>query len=55
MKVQFIEQVFNNNQFSIDDLLREREKYWHAQLFTNLYGINSNNGLYSLKKKDYRK
>ena len=26
LKIQIIEQVFNNNQFSIEDLLCEREK-----------------------------
>ena len=26
LKIQIIEQVFNNNQFSIEDLLWEREK-----------------------------
>ena len=43
LKTQIIEQVFNNNQFSIEDLLWEREKYWQAQLFTNLYGMNNIN------------
>ena len=55
MKIQIIEQVFNNNQFSIEDLLWEREKYWQAQLFTNLYGLNNINDLYNMKKKGYRK
>ena len=40
-KVQIIEQVFNSNQCSIEDLLWEREKYWQAQLFTYLYSIKS--------------
>ena len=30
LKMQIIEQVFNNNQFSIEDLLWEREKYWQG-------------------------
>ena len=55
MKVQITEQVFNNNQFSTEDLLWEREKYWQAQLFTNLYGMNLDNDLYSTKRKEYRK
>ena len=55
MNVQIIEQVFNNNQFSIEDLLWEREKYWLAQLFTNLHGMNNINNLYSVKRKGYRK
>ena len=55
LKIQIIEQVFNNNQFSIEDLLWEREKYWQAQLFTNLYGLNNINDLYNMKKKGYRK
>ena len=53
---QIIEQVFNNNnQFSIEILLWEREKYWQAQLFTKLYGIININGLYNMKRKDYQK
>ena len=55
MKVEIIEQVFNNNQCSIEDLLWEKEKYWQAQLFTNLCGMNNVNDLYSMKKKGYRK
>ena len=55
MKTQIIEQVFNNNQFSIEDLLWEREKYWQVQLFTNLYGMNNINDLYNMKRKGYRK
>ena len=46
---------FNNNQCSIEDLLWEKEKYWQAQLFTNLCGMNNVNDLYSMKKKGYRK
>ena len=53
--MQIIEQVFNNNQFSIEDLLWEREKYWQAQLCTDLYGLNNINDLYNMKKKGYRK
>ena len=53
--MQIIEQVFNNNQFSIEDLLWEREKYWKAQLFTNLYRMNNIKDLFSLKRKGYRK
>ena len=55
MKEQIIEEVFNNNQFSIEDLLWEREKYWQAQLFTSLYGMNNIDDLYSMKWKGYRK
>ena len=55
LKIQIIQQVFNNNQFSIEDLLWEREKHWQAQLFTNLYGLNNINDLYNMKKKGYRK
>ena len=55
MKIQIIEQVFDNNQFSIEDLLWEREKYLQAQLFTNLYGMNNINDLYSMKRKGHRK
>ena len=55
LKVQIIEQAFNNNQFSTEDLLREQAKYWQAQLFTNLYGMNKINDLYSMERKGYRK
>ena len=55
LKIQIIEQVFNNSQFCIEDLLWEREKYWQAQLLTNLYGLNNINDLYNMKKKGYRK
>ena len=55
LKVQITEQVFHYNLFSIEDLLWEQEKYWHAQLFTNLYEMNNINDLYSLKKNGYRK
>ena len=53
--LQIIGQVFNNNQFSIEDLLWKREKHWQAQLFTNLDGMNNINDLYSRKRKEYRK
>ena len=55
MRLPIIEQVYNNNQFSIEDLLRKREKYWQAQLFTNFFRMNDINDLYSKKRKDYRK
>ena len=55
LNVQIIQQVFNNNQFSIEDLLLEREKYWLAQLFTNLYRMNFINDLYRMKRKGNRK
>ena len=51
LKVQIVDQVFNNNQFSIEDLLREREKYWQAHISINLYGMNHINDLYSRKRK----
>ena len=47
--------MFNNNQFSIEDLLWEREKYWQTQLFTSSNGMNNINDLYSMKRKGYRK
>ena len=55
MKIQITEQVFNNNQFSLEGLLLEQEKYWQAQLFTILHGMNNINDLYSMKRKGYRK
>ena len=56
LKVQIIEQVLtNNNQFGTGNLLWEREKYWQAQLFIGLNGMNNINDLYSLKNKGYRK
>ena len=53
LKITTTEQVFNNNQFNIEDLLWEREKYWQARLFTNLYGMNNINDLYNMKRKGY--
>ena len=55
LKVQIIQQVFNNNQCSIEDLLGEQENYWQAQLFTSFYGMNKINDLYSMKRKGCRK
>ena len=55
LKVRIVEQVFNNNQFSIEDLLWEGEKYWQTQFFTNLYVMNNVDDLYSTKRKGYRK
>ena len=55
LKVQIIEQVFNNNQYSIEDLSREQEKYRQARFFTNLHGMNNINDLYSMKMKGYQK
>ena len=55
MKLQIIEKVFNNNQFSTEDLLREQEKYCQAHLFTNLHGMNNITDLYSMKRKGYQK
>ena len=52
LKVQIIEQVFNSNQFSIEDLLWERESIGREQLFANLYDMNNINDLYSIKRKD---
>ena len=54
MKVQIIAQMFDNNQCSIHELLWEREKYWQAQLFTNLNGLN-NMDLYNMEMKGHRK
>ena len=53
--MQIIEQVFKNNQFSIEDLLWERGKYCQSQLFTSLYEMNNINDLYSMKRKGYQK
>ena len=55
LKVQIMEQVFNKNQFSIENLFWEREKYWQTQLSTNLYGINNINDLCGVKRKRYQK
>ena len=55
LKVQIIAQMFDNNQCSIHELLWEREKYWQAQLFTNLNGLNNINDLYNMEMKGHRK
>ena len=51
LKVHIIEQKLNNNQCSIEDLILEQEKYWQAQLFTNLYGMNHINDLKRKRKE----
>ena len=56
LKVQLIEQVFNSkNCNDIEAILWEREKYWQSQLFTNVYGMDSVNDLYSRQRKGCRR
>ena len=51
LKVQLIEQVFCNDvDKDIEVILWEREKCWHSQLFTNIYGMNSISDLYRRKQ-----
>ena len=43
LQVQLIEKVSVQNDDDIDKVLREREKYWQAQLFTLGHGLNNPN------------
>ena len=36
-------------------MLWEREKYWQAQLFTLMHGLNSPNEWYAQNRRGYRK
>ena len=36
-------------------MLWEREKYWQAQLFTLMHGLNSPNEWYAQNRQGYRK
>ena len=55
LKIQPIEQVSVKEENKLDDILRHREKYWQALLFTNSHGMNSMAVLYIKKRKGYRK
>ena len=56
LPVELIEKVYciydNRN---IEDILWDREKCWHSQLFLNAKGMNSISDLYSVKGKGDRK
>ena len=54
-QIQLIEQVSVNNCKNIDKMLWEREKYWQAQLFTLMHGLNSPNEWYAQNRRGYRK
>ena len=56
LQVQLIEKkVSIQNDDYIDRVLREREKYWQAQLFTLSHGLNNPNERYALNRRGYRK
>ena len=55
LQVQLIEQVSVNNSKNIDKMLREREKYWQAQLFRLMHGLNSPNEWYAQNRRGYGK
>ena len=53
--LEFTNLILRLTKIVVEDLLWEKEKYWQAQLFTNLCGMNNINDLYCMKKKGYRK
>ena len=55
LKLQLIEQVYSNDLDNIEDVLRDREKYWQPQLFTIAKVMNSILDLYASKRKGCRK
>ena len=56
LKVQLIKQVFcNDTDKDIEAIVREYEKCWQSQLFTNVFGMNSVNDLYSRKRNGCRR
>ena len=55
LKVELIKQVLCDVRKDIESILREREKYWQCQLFTNTHGMNSFSDLYSRSRKGCRK
>ena len=52
-QVQLIESVVSD--LDLENKLREREKYWQCQMFTNTHGMNSVSDLYASKRKECRK
>ena len=55
LQVQLIEKVSVQNDDDIDKVLREREKYWQAQLYTLSHGLNNPNEWYAQNRRGYRK
>ena len=55
LQVQLIEQVFIKDGQDIEKVLWLREKFWQAQLFTLLHGLNSPGEWYALNRRGYRK
>ena len=54
LQVQLIEHIFARKGEDIDKILWEREKYWQAQLFTLMHGLNSVTELYAINRRGYR-
>ena len=55
LQVQLIKSVSVQNHYDIDKVLRERQNYWQAQLFTLSQGLNNPNEWYALNRRGYRK
>ena len=55
LQVQHIEHVFVRKGEDLDKLLREKKKFWQAQLFTLTQGLNNMNEQYALNKPGYGK
>lgn len=55
LKIKIMKQVFpKTSKIYIEEALCERGKCWLAQLFTSIYGNNSNH-IYSKKRRGCRK
>ena len=55
LQLQLIEKISVQNDDDIDKVLREREKYWQAQLFMLSHRLNNPNEWYALNRIGYRK
>ena len=56
LRVQLIEKVYCiYDDYNIEYILWDREKYWQSQLFTNVKEMNSISDLYSIKRDGSRK
>ena len=53
--MQLIEHVLLREAEDADKVLWEREKYWQAQLFTLIHGLNNMNEWYAHNRQGYRK
>ena len=53
--MQLIEHVFIRASHDVDKALWQREKYWQAQFFILINGLNDMNEWYALNRRGYSK